>query len=82
MKNGSNIDYIRDIVNKYDPIGLLAGGAPEDEYEQEVVRIANILRYSEDDLTEKIYQVFAKQFSEEIVGDISNYRAIADELLR
>lgn len=59
---------IKEIINKWDPIGLLDDGAPDDEYSYEILRIVNkITKYnSADDLSNYIYKLFLKMFGDEV----------------
>ncbi len=67
-------DKIKQIVDKYDPIGLLAGGAPEDEYTSEISDILIMLdkEVQKNQLSEKIIELFEKSFGEYVI----NYRSI------
>ncbi len=67
-------DKIKQIVDKYDPIGLLAGGAPEDEYTSEISDILIILdnQFQKDQSAVKIIELFEKSFGEDVI----NYRSI------
>ncbi|NOU92565.1 hypothetical protein GC093_04875 [Paenibacillus sp. LMG 31456] len=55
-----DIKLLTQVINKWDPIGLLAGGAPEDEYSIEIREIAqkSSLCNSETDLAILIFKVF------------------------
>ncbi|MFB7816629.1 DUF1871 family protein [Paenibacillus chitinolyticus] len=57
-----NIDVkvLTEIINSWDPVGLLAGGAPEDEYSIEIKEIVTRCTFStcETDLAKHIYTVF------------------------
>ncbi|BBI33953.1 DUF1871 family protein [Cohnella abietis] len=48
------------VINDWDPIGLLAGGAPENEYDIEINEIVEkcIMCENETDLARQIYKVF------------------------
>ncbi|MBA2944227.1 hypothetical protein HZF08_38785 [Paenibacillus sp. CGMCC 1.16610] len=55
-----NIEALTQVINDWDPVGLLAGGAPENEYSIEVREIAqkSTSCKSETDLAIFIYRVF------------------------
>ncbi|MGO4548429.1 hypothetical protein AB4Z29_26930 [Paenibacillus sp. 2TAB23] len=55
-----NIEFLTQVINNWDPVGLLAGGAPENEYSVEVIEIAQKSSSckSETDLAILIYGVF------------------------
>jgi hypothetical protein len=74
---------VRYIVNTYDPVGLVAGGAPDDEYDPEVGRIVTLLRLESDRevLASKIVAIFAQAFGTDIKPDNNIYQSIAGELL-
>jgi hypothetical protein len=64
--NRNNELYIRvkDIVNKYDPINLLKCGAPEDEYEPEVIDILNRCHFLRKEIIlEEVEQIFIHWFT-------------------
>jgi len=49
------------VINSWDPVGLLAGGAPDDEYRPEILEIgleASACK-TEADLAKVIYKVFS-----------------------
>ncbi|PJB84973.1 hypothetical protein CO086_00725 [Candidatus Uhrbacteria bacterium CG_4_9_14_0_8_um_filter_41_16] len=76
------IELIHEIINKHDPMGLLAGGAPTDEYDWEALQIARILRDAPGDLEKSIYQMFVDRFNEETAGDKNKYKALADDIIK
>lgn len=59
---------IKEIINRWDPIGLLEDGAPDDEYDFEILKITNqITDYNSIyDLSNYIYNLFLKMFGDEI----------------
>ena len=59
---------IKGVVDKHDPMGLLSGGAPDDEYQPEVDRLAGIVRkdMTGAELSRAIYDLFLDMFSEPI----------------
>ncbi|WP_341279092.1 hypothetical protein [Paenibacillus sp. FSL H8-0537] len=62
-----NIDLLvlTKVINNWDPVGLLEGGAPEDEYSIEIRKIVAqcSLCKSETDLAKLIYTVFNDKMS-------------------
>lgn len=67
MKN--NIDFVKKVVNEWDPISLLCH-APEDEYYLEIAEIQELIYQTRDPevLTEEIYRIFVKSFGKEVFG--------------
>lgn len=55
-----DIEFLAQVINDWDPVGLLAGSAPENEYSIEVREIAqkSSTCKSETDLAMLIYRVF------------------------
>lgn len=74
------IDQIEHILRSYDPIGLIAVGAPDDEYREEARLIANLNINDPKILAEEIYKIFVHQFDEESAGGRVNYSKIAEEI--
>ncbi|MFD4706442.1 DUF1871 family protein [Gottfriedia sp. NPDC058432] len=54
-------------IDKWDPMGLLSGGAPDDEYDPEIKNIVNELKSvnTEQELAILTKNVFEKWFGEE-----------------
>ncbi|GGA18052.1 hypothetical protein GCM10008018_72610 [Paenibacillus marchantiophytorum] len=54
------IEYLTQVINSWDPVGLLAGGAPDNEYDIEIREIAqkSLSCNSEVDLATLIWEVF------------------------
>lgn len=71
---------VRSIVNKHDPIGLISGGAPEDEYDGEIIKITKLFLTEQTNLAKGISQIFADSFGEEISQSESKYDLIAKEI--
>jgi hypothetical protein len=88
----SKITYnsIKDIVNRHDPAGLLAIGAPQDEYGAETRSIYDTVSQNEvmdllvpGELEKMIKKVFLHYFGEKTVNSyLPRYRAIADEIIK
>ncbi len=75
--------FIREIINKHDPIGLIAIGAPEDEYDPEVKTIVYQLKDVRTiaQMQDLVYQEFLRWFEEKsIVGEWDSYAEIANEI--
>lgn len=74
---------VQDIINKNDPVGLVCGGAPDDEYHAEIGKIVSILREqsTRDGLAENIRNIFNASFGKDIQVDNDLYLQIADKLL-
>lgn len=72
----------RDIVNKHDPIDLIAIGCPEDEYNSEVEEILKSLPdvKNEEALGEAIWQIFVAYFDEQLAGDRKKYDRLARDI--
>ena len=68
MKTRTDYDLafqiVKGVVDAWDPYGLLAGGAPRDEFESEVGKLLPRLRdvHSSEDATREISAVFARAF--------------------
>jgi hypothetical protein len=74
---------IRALINRYDPIGLLALGAPEDEYDPEVKTIVYQVHdaVTVHEIQDLIYTEFLRWFGEEsIIGSWESYHEIAIQL--
>ena len=75
--------FIREIINKYDPIGLIAIGSPEDEYDPEVKTIVYQLKdvHTIVQIQDLVHQEFLRWFEEKsIVGERDSYAEIATEI--
>lgn len=62
------VDRIKAVIDKWDPVGLLALGCPEDEYTPEAAEIAKLTAPSPstDELAEGIRRVFTEYFGEDV----------------
>jgi hypothetical protein len=56
----TSTELLTEVINNWDPIGLLAGGAPQNEYDIEINEIAqgSITCVNEIELAKIIYEVF------------------------
>ena len=74
-------------VLQADPYGLVAGGAPTDEYSGEVTEIANRLRglgrpATKREIQTAVFAVFEHSFGTGAVGTIEDHDQVAVEILR
>ncbi|MEZ4103835.1 MAG: hypothetical protein R3B60_00955 [Candidatus Paceibacterota bacterium] len=55
---------IHEIVNELDPVNLIGGGAPGDEYYDEVIKIVSLLKEDNEKVifTEKLTGIFIESF--------------------
>lgn len=85
MNNINDFDLLKSIINKEDPIGLIDFDSPESlsEYEPEIIQIlkVNVNSLSNDELGQRIYNVFVKMFTQEIAGEKEKYYRIAEKFL-
>jgi hypothetical protein len=73
MSLASRADYerllfaVRSVVHRWDPYGLLAGGAPQDEFDREIALIAARIRdiKTEKDAVQALSSVFTDAFEAE-----------------
>ena len=83
------IDVISKIINKHDPLGLIAIGAPLDEYNIEARIIFDTLNQNRfEDLIEPgelemtIRKIFSEKFGASIVNrSLSKYKEISNQLM-
>lgn len=69
-------------INEADPIGLLAGGAPSDEYAPEIGTIIPLLAnaHRPDDVTGLLHGEFLRWFGEGTAGPRQPYEAPAGQI--
>ncbi|WP_164745663.1 DUF1871 family protein [Neobacillus mesonae] len=60
--------FVKEIIDEWDPIGLLGMGCPDDEYDPEINDIVGLLSNikSVDELTVGIQKVFIEWFEEDL----------------
>ncbi|TSC87335.1 MAG: hypothetical protein G01um10147_656 [Microgenomates group bacterium Gr01-1014_7] len=60
---------IQKIVNKYDPLRLIAIGCPKDEYRAEVKNIKNLLvkDQTQEEVEKVVLKVFNKWFGKDLI---------------
>ncbi len=74
---------LNEIVRQHDPVGLIAMGAPADEYESEVGTIAPRLRSAHDaqETTRIVYEEFLHWFGDESTsGPETAYVALGEAI--
>lgn len=78
-KYGSRHKLLSKIINSVDPIGLIGGGSPDDEYSDEIAKILSVIKNGNDikDITDKIYEIFSTSFGSEMAGLKKTYEEIA-----
>lgn len=74
---------VQEIINKNDPVGLVDGGAPDDEYHTEIWRVVSILREQSERemLAQEVAEIFKVSFGENTDVNNDQYLQIADKLL-
>jgi hypothetical protein len=80
---GDKFNDLRTIINKHDPIGLIANGAPDDEYEPEVKTIIVQLdnKTTEQQIHDLVYQEFIRWFDDEsTAGQNDSYKDLAKDI--
>ena len=60
-----NKEHLTEILNRHDPMGMLAAGCPADEYWPEVDRLAADLRtdMTEEEVSSYLDRLFAEMFA-------------------
>ena len=82
MEYKRQFSIIKQIVNDVDPIGLISGGAPEDEYESEIVSVISLINDKRDtNKVDQIISIFNESFGQE-VGDSKQYELMANKILQ
>lgn len=82
-KHGDEFMELRNIINRHDPIKLIAIGAPEDEYESEVKTIIVQLDSSMtvEQIHDLVYQEFLRWFDDEsTVGAKDAYQNLTNDI--
>jgi hypothetical protein len=69
-------------INEADPIGLLEGGAPADEYSPEIGTIVPRLlnAQSVDEVTAVLHEEFLRWFGDDTAGPRQAYEALARQI--
>lgn len=75
-------EEVQKIINDYDPMGLVSGGAPDDEYHTEIGKIVALLRteVEANSLAKKVENLFNESF-DEISADKNLYLIMSQKLL-
>jgi hypothetical protein len=70
---------VADVISRADPLELIRGGAPRDEYEPEAGAIAPRVgeAASAAELQKLVYSEFVGWFGERVAGPVSRYRVVA-----
>ena len=76
---------VKDIINKYDPIGLLKMSSPVNEYDPECEMIVPKLIKANniDEVHDMVYNTFVDMFNspeDDITGPKEDYRKLSEEL--
>lgn len=81
---GERFFAVTELLALYDPLGLIALGAPSDEYDPEAKTIMVQLDDAEsvEDLHNIIYTEFVRWFDKSIAGEKEKYHPIAIEIFR
>lgn len=77
---------VREIVDSLDPIGLLALGCPDDEYNPEIERIVQRLATAKalslETVQTILHETFVEFFDQELAGPTERYREAAREIVQ
>ena len=73
---------VADILREHDPVSLISGGAPDDEYSLEVGFILPCLREAESaaDVSRLVRAEFIRCFSTEMAGPLSIYEPVGEPI--
>jgi broad specificity phosphatase PhoE len=73
---------VSDILRATDPIGLIASGAPADEYDPEIDTLLPRLREAEsaDDALRLVHEGFVRWFGPEQAGPLERYQEVAQRV--
>ena len=74
---------VKQAIDRADPIGLLAIGCPDDEYDPEIERVMDyVMEYSDPwQLGGRIHRTFVEMFDERTAGPPEVYHHIAEEII-
>ena len=77
------MNYIVEIVNQWDPIGLFPLG-PHDEYFPEIEKIQDVMHttISKEVLGKEIFRIFSSAFNESFTKSKQECILIADKIIR
>jgi len=70
---------VKEAIDEWDPFRLLIGGAPGDEYNEEVAQIIAGLRNCRiiTDIQDLVFNVFKRNFGDDSVGNKEAYSSVA-----
>ena len=79
---GSLYSHVSRLLREADPIGLIAIGAPDDEYDPEVSTILPRLRAANAavDVQRIVHEEFVHWFGADIAGPIADYADVAERI--
>lgn len=74
---------VREVLNKYDPAGVIYDDNNPDEYTPEINKIVSVItdNITVDELADYIHNVFVEYFDEGIAGSKDKYQDIAKDIL-
>jgi len=84
IKKAYKVEFnrVKNIVNNNDPIGLVSGGAPDDEYDIEIGKIMLIKDRSDiKQFTNEVEKIFVEYFGENSIVDHGAFERIARDVL-
>lgn len=77
---------VKKAVDRFDPIGLLSLGCPDDEYAPEIERIVQQLNTAKalslDRVQTILHETFVEYFDHKLAGSKARYRGAAEEIVR
>ena len=83
IKNSKIKNRLREIINKYDPIGIYLDKETNfDEYDPEIEQILKVFNKNKNikSFTKEIHRIFVRMFDENITGPILKYEKLAKEI--
>ena len=82
MEYKQKIKEIKKIVDRTDPAGLLAGGAPNDEYDDLTLSIMSVINTKNDiDITEKVISILESSFGKDNLQNKARSLGVADAVI-
>lgn len=71
------------VISNHDPAGLIAGGAPKNEYHDEITKVVSLLKNWDDEylVGSATQDIFRKSFNEDVKDDDDFYLDLARELI-
>jgi len=81
---GSLYTDVSHLLREADPLGLIAIGAPDDEYDPEVSTILPRLREAKAavDVQRIVHEEFVRWFGADLVGPLTDYAEVAEKMWR